>query len=524
MNMIRFVIVDDEPLAVDIFSETLDWEKYGYELAGTASNGQTAMTLIKNTVPDVVFTDIRMPVTDGVELCRQIREFDASIKVIMLTAYRDFEYARKAVSYGASDYLLKNQLEEETLGPLLERLRAEIEKERSQKEALQALYYQNLMLDIPSSHKPWPSDERRQYCYMLLQVPKPFLFICAGIEDRKKITLGMEEVRVLLQNSGSLNAERLLWLGSGSFGLLLFDKEQRSFSFERNREALQELYGNLDDHFVRRYGRHIFVLFDSGEISPEFFKEKWERLMEYSRYAVFLGKPSFEVWQKHLRHFEEPADTENLKKLLGDLDKAFLYGQTNRVRELLGELKQVFSEPEYHPRAFETVCRHAVEMLDGLPVKSGFPQIREETEKMESLIRAEEIWAWLCEKLELASGFRGSGKSAGMDRRMEQALEYIRIHYAEHLTAASVGQQVGLSEIYFSNMFKQEAGVTFGEYLTAYRINAAKYLISCGKYKIYEIAEMTGYGSPQYFSQVFQKRTGYTPMEFKMKEDADKGK
>lgn len=140
--------------------------------------------------------------------------------------------------------------------------------------------------------------------------------------------------------------------------------------------------------------------------------------------------------------------------------------------------------------------------------------VTRQKEEISKLITAEQIWQWIVhEFLELASMASDTGKRVN-NRKIDQSLQYIHEHYQKKLTARQVGAQVGLSEVYFSNLFKKELGMTFGDYLTNYRMNVAKYLLVNGDYKVYEIAEMTGYTSPQYFSQLFQRETGYTPMEY----------
>lgn len=173
--MIKFLIVDDEPLTVESIAELLDWESHGYTLIGTAANGAQALSVIRAEKPDVVFTDIKMPVMDGLELCRELHQTYPEIKAVILTAYRDFDYAHRAMVYGVKDYLLKNQIEPDVVLPLLERLSSEILSARKQKQLKQHQYYQSLMLDMASGEQVAVEGQNQQCCCVLLQLRTPYI-------------------------------------------------------------------------------------------------------------------------------------------------------------------------------------------------------------------------------------------------------------------------------------------------------------------------------------------------------------
>ena len=127
--MYRILLVDDEALIREAVSENVQWEKYGYELAGSCENGKEALEFIEKTPVDVVLTDICMPYMDGMQLSERLGEEHPSIKIIILSGYDDFDYAKKAIRYGVKEYLLKPITAEE-MGKALLDLKAELDKER----------------------------------------------------------------------------------------------------------------------------------------------------------------------------------------------------------------------------------------------------------------------------------------------------------------------------------------------------------------------------------------------------------
>lgn len=130
--MIRVMIVDDEPLVLIGMQGMLDWTALGYEMVGTARNGAEALKMIEESKPDIVISDIRMPVLDGLALAEECRNRDAALPVfIMLTSYEEFDYVKRSIRLGAVEYLVKMDLTPESLTSALNRARKAVEKEKA---------------------------------------------------------------------------------------------------------------------------------------------------------------------------------------------------------------------------------------------------------------------------------------------------------------------------------------------------------------------------------------------------------
>ena len=126
--MTDIMLVDDEVLALEYLKNMVDWERNGYHVVGCATSGKKALELFDRTHPQIVISDIRMPGTDGLELTRQIKEKDKETVVILLSAYRDFDYAQKGIRYGVSNYLLKHELSSELILKELEEVKEKLER------------------------------------------------------------------------------------------------------------------------------------------------------------------------------------------------------------------------------------------------------------------------------------------------------------------------------------------------------------------------------------------------------------
>lgn len=519
MGMTSFIIVDDEPLALESFSDLLDWNQYGYTLSGCAANGVAALQLIREKRPDIVFTDIRMPSMDGLELCKKIREKYPDIKIVILTAYRDFDYAKRALSSGVTEYLLKNQVDEEVVLPLLNRLSAEIEEERRRQGISRNHYYQSLMLDMQPEEELNVQWESRQCCRMLLKCRRPYILEELADCHWEEATLSQREIEKLIPSEGDLGLLQLFWIDSGSWGLLICAKGKDFFSLSEEKEQLHELLTRLQEYFLRKYGVEVTALFDVGIIKPEMLKASFHEMQEFSGCCLFMDRTKIEPYIQ-LKNYYKSSDTGQvqLREMMEHVSKAVRSGKRELLLDGLNGLKKEYTSPYYDLGCYKYICRHLFYQLDQLRSENALPALKEyvlrQKQEVSGLVTAQQVWDWIVrEFLELISMSADTGKTV-KNRKIAQSLEYIHEHYQKKLTARQVGEQVGFSEVYFSNLFKKELGMTFGDYLTTYRMNVAKYLFANGDYKVYEVAEMTGYTSPQYFSQLFQKETGYTPMEY----------
>ena len=143
--MYRVMIVDDEIYIRKSFVNRIDWKAYGMEVTGEAANGQEAYQLVPVLKPDLMFVDIRMPVLGGFDLTSLLAEEYPDIVIIIISAYHDFEYARKAIATGVFDYLLK-PLEEEELDRTLKRLLSRLEEKKRREKVFDLHDFQNIRL------------------------------------------------------------------------------------------------------------------------------------------------------------------------------------------------------------------------------------------------------------------------------------------------------------------------------------------------------------------------------------------
>ena len=173
--MTDIMLVDDEVLALEYLKNMVDWERNGYHVVGCATSGKKALELFDRTHPQIVISDIRMPGTDGLELTRQIKEKDKETVVILLSAYRDFDYAQKGIRYGVSNYLLKHELSSELILKELEEVKEKLERAGNKKKIYQKYFMNQLIYHRVTAEELDKSILGNRFFLLLLHKRNPVI-------------------------------------------------------------------------------------------------------------------------------------------------------------------------------------------------------------------------------------------------------------------------------------------------------------------------------------------------------------
>ena len=177
----RVVLVDDERIALDHIRTLIPWERYGYEIAGAATNGRSALRLCDELRPHIVIVDIRMPVMDGLELIREAAARGCGATFIVMSAYEDFEYARQAIALGCvSSYIVKHELDRGKLIRELDNARQAWERDERQRKLARSERLKEAFLGGGGPAAPGGQAARPPLAALLAQADAPFAPIPAG--------------------------------------------------------------------------------------------------------------------------------------------------------------------------------------------------------------------------------------------------------------------------------------------------------------------------------------------------------
>ncbi len=525
MDGYRILLVDDEEELRAGIRRKIDWESLGFTLAGEAANGEDALELAEQIMPDVVLTDIKMPFMDGLTLCRQLKQQLPAVRLIVFSGFDDFEYARQAIGMNVFEYLLKPIMASE-LSQVLVRLRQDMDAQRAQRQdmeklrrsyeenlpVLRGLFYTRLLngqlrpgqiqeraarYEIDLTGQSWAvarvhasnlGDDPDELILLSLQTFFQENLADKGWEshwllyDDDLILLagfpGPAAVYPLLRELERVRAlaEKLLGMRlTVGMGLPVNDLTQLGASSRGAKSA-------LDYRVLLGPGRTLYI----GELEPRrdqgltFTEEDERRLVN----AVKLGTP------------------EKVRRFLDQLM------QSSRGGVSLNQFQCFFLEL--------VACLVRLAREGEVSLEEAFGPDFHGTIQLADFSSPEELGRWVEERCLRLQELLRRQRSYATSHTVDKAREFIAQNYANcDLSVEMLCDHLHLSPAYFSTLFKRETGMSFTAYVTKVRMEAAAVLLRDTEEKTYLIAGQTGYQDPNYFSYVFKRHFGTSPSRYR---------
>lgn len=534
--MYRIVLIDDEPLILAGIASLINWEDYGCSIIGKATVATEARQMILNLQPDIVITDIRMPVLDGLQLVESCKKEGAVFAFIVLTNLEEFSLARKALSLGAVDYLVKLDLKPESLA-------ASLEKAKKQSSLL--LKNHSPAGSAPSSpgSEPFASHQkvRKYLSQTLLAKADPTemggALPAAGWERPFLLLFSLRPNHIQFQAEEDIYDFRLI---TNQLFDIIEKIAERYFSsamlFEYDRKNTYFLAGslmkedNLETALTGFCGRVTTALTTYFELNAVYgastVKESLEDMPQALDEALtsldyyYYNSSSPLVFYSNQNIHHSLAKNFNINIFKKDLSASIQQNDSGRLREVFRQILELFASCKPGKEQATSACINIYTYLysffegdleDFQEIFSYTINIAEQLGHFNSL---SDILIWLesfCDKLCTLLSER---KSVRSDTLIEQAKAYIEEHLSEKLALADVAEYLSISSGHLSNTFKKFTGVTISDYIATMKIDRAKELIHTHKYLMYEISDMLGFENPYYFSKVFKKVTGISPREY----------
>lgn len=493
--MCKVILVEDMDLIRRDIREMIDWNRYGFELVGEARNGEQGLELYQKTHPDIVITDIKMPLLNGLEMIRSILALNPETQFILLTAYEEFDYAKQAIQFGIHSYLLKHELEENILLTELEKLRNQIRyhkkatalnNEESICSYLLAAPQQSVLL--PPLFSSWKEPHacvlahfsetplKEELLSLSSQLPS-FSFDSCRLSERLYVfflllpTNSSQAQETLLVFSQEL-LEQLSCLSSvsGNIALAVVSPQTRQESMRAMFQKSQQLL-----HFQVFFPENCIL--ESSLFHPVFSSFKNFAQKQLERLCLDLEQQNFSSARRKIPEFES-----TLSKLR---DLAFYEQSIRRITDILIHMQNP---------TLPLPMIHKLSLLSGTAVSQKVCQV--------------------CHLLSDILECIQNTLLPTYSKKVEDVIRFVKKHYAEDITLQMLADELNISPLYISQLFKKEVGVNLTNYITKYRISIAASLLQSGNYKIYEVSEMVGYQTVQYFSNSFKKETGKTPSEY----------
>ena len=533
--ILGIIIADDEKKICRLLEYLIAWDEIGAKLLGVAYDGLSAFQLIQEKKPDVLLTDIRMPGMDGLQLIEEAKKQNASLKCIIISGYKDFQYAQQGIRYGVRDYLLK-PINQDDLTRTLKKLVNETMEQKNSQEARIHLEktvknysgeFKRVFLKIVLEQKPEQRPEkvlkevRKINTSQVIDQTGRCLIVKPDIEykdfTKDAYELLIDKTIEILQvefasDEGELTIESS---EEGIFLLLCHEPHDKEELIKALNHVKDRVMG-LQDLFPKLYFTAIIT-------EPADSDEDLIRQIQHSRIAMYnrlltdtntvseLNAPAAESEENHTL-------TSKISSLLENRPESF---EPEEIKKCLNDAKRIM---------------HETKNISGLDVKT------------ELLRLAHNYMDWF-ELLD--TSLDKSGKAAYFSEmyehciNLDQAFELLEetiiktllevlnhlksreikpVAYAKHYIEKNKGIDIKLEELaknagfsysYFSYLFKKETGKTLTEYIQMVRIETAKKLLVEKERNVSEIAELVGYSDIKFFTKQFKKTLGVSPNEYR---------
>ena len=509
--MYKVIFLDDELITLHMLESAINWQKYDIFPSGTATDGEEGIALFQQIQPDIIIADIRMPKMNGIEFARAIRQTKKPVKIVLLSAYAEFEYAQSALAYQISDYLLK-PLDEDKLEAVIARIVQELERDTAVSSTIQNYrleraekYLQRLLVEYRENTELMTSTfAPADLIETIAQANTLLYFVRVAEPHELQIQMDFEGIRLFLKDRFGLHIpvvyispvelvalcaeENLRWqLADVVIGLRLRSQPVK-VGISRISEPLEllEAYRQaenaLDAGFYSgqtvQFFRDEQAFLDQIAIKLADFEQPIIELVEQGRSSVLVERLQFHLFDLFSQHVKTR------------LIEALIYDVFNWIKIAVAKQYPGYTLAE----------RGAVD-----------------TNRLRACATTEALVDFITFYLRSI----GDALSTALTDDpgyyiVKSAKDYAREHYTEaSLSLQDVADHVGLSKNHFSRVFHKTTGMKFWDYVTQLRIEKAKELLKQSNRSNYEICREIGYESEFYFSKIFKKVVGIAAQEFK---------
>jgi two-component system response regulator YesN len=521
--MYTVILVDDEMFVRKGLRSLIDWNEYGYEVVDEADNGEDALELIDRVKPDVVITDIRMPVLDGLELIGRTLAHNPQTSFIIVSGYNDFGYAQQAVRYGVCDFILK-PIDERELTDALKQLADKIAlrkllsggggdllKERMVESLIQGEFDDALAAGWAKELKV---DRAKEISYAFIEVNDVHPWNATHPPSAEQMR---ERVKRAIEEEGLAAAceDMILKEHHGRFGILIasgradiVEEGPEAYAAKLQR-ALEERLNTAVYVYVGKPVRDIALLRESYLSAKEALQYKYVRPDDRLVTSAHTQAGSVEY---------VVVDDAVYRRLLEQLEEQ----NTERLRSEVDALFRDFRDRRFAPEAVKSAVRHTVN--GALSLLRAMDGDEKQLASLEPIVSWQDLNVSPAELKRLFTNFLLECAETILRLRkdfakggIQKIKTYIEAHYTENISLKSIASVFYMNPVYLGQLFKKTYGVHFNDFLLQLRIGEAKKLLRQTDCRVYEIAEKVGFGSPDYFVTRFEKLENMTPTEYRNK-------
>lgn len=522
--MTNVVLADDEPIIIRGMKKLIPWEELGIRILGEAWTGRGLMELVQQERPSIVITDISMPDGTGIEVLKEIGRLGLGTKVIFISAYQEFSYAKEALALGAVDYLVK-PIEKELLLSAVKRALSLLQEESEERETkhklaryehkdrktqLEELFDRLIDGDI---RKEEAQEKLRMLgsgcefdCYTVLLL-EPEL-------QKSEVRWGEHERRLLLFAISNMAEELMTRVAAG----VLVRKGDRICAIVNHSQAtsMKELAAEISQHAANFLKITLSIGIGEEQLGIEGIRGSYQTATEALNRSFFADTGAVVCWS------DEKWESLVSARELGEARNRVLESFLKKDRELLNAVcEALFEKIELHvggsrEKTIMAAYGTITDWADGLAeigIVLDETELQQHLNAMHGLAKYAQLKTYLRNvAYNLALRLETAGREG---QQLMTVKSYIENNYRENITLEGAASKIFMNPYYFSSFFKKHTGMNFKQYLTEVRMKQAVKLLLQSDLMVYQIAEEVGYNNARQFSDMFKKQYGKLPQEFR---------
>lgn len=534
--MYKVMIVDDEIPAREILLCIINWEDTDFRIVYSASNGKEALDKYTDIKPDLIITDIQMPIIDGLDLIEEIQKINKSQKFLILSCYEDFTYAQRAMKMGVTDYLIKDLITPNDLYGILAKTKTDLDnitiKKSEIKKEHKLLNFLKENKDI-ALRKLIFNDISQDDCYnlienlnlnlngklfvlFLIQIDNFFKYI----EDENFYANTLNEIiKNVSETIEELNIGECFYSENGEFTAIV-----RLTPTISEADIINECYYLAQEIRKRISLMHnisLTISVSSTFKKPFKIKKYFDEAFKLSKMKVFLGNDTIILNNTFVKNLD--LDTDTLVKRINAINIAI---EQNNIENLKSELTHLYDKDIRGFMQFNYLNYINSSLLDlvvrtcnrySIAYEDIFSTSYLPIEILSTKETVEEMSGWFIEIFTkiININFNNSFKNK-YSKKVADSIDYINKNlFNQSLSLTDIAENINVHKVYLCRIFKEETGENVTQYILKARIEKSKEIILSTNYKLYEISDKLGFNSPQQFSILFKKVTGITPNQFR---------
>lgn len=536
----KALVVDDEPMIRYGLCSCVNWEAEGITLVGEAANGEAALKRMKDERIDILVTDIKMPLMDGLELIRHASVLQPDMKVVLVSSYSDFQYAVEAVKTGVViDYLLKPTMEPEDLVKVLRTCREQLDRDRLHEEQAQQarlaerssrlIVFQETLRDslngveTPLAWRPdWATGS------VMIAIWQEDAAIVQAEYDERLQRRQLESAKAMLNEKWDDCG--ITFMGVADELITLIGNEQEAGAtrlFACHKELCAQLQLSLTAGISRPF--HLLAA------------ESLRRAYSEAEYGLDMA-----FFQGRGQCYLMPVSASASRGGTGDCDglatagdglgglheqfsRAYALADREGCLELLAQYERQWKSGRFTRHMIVGHARSLLIMMCARDLQwDRVERLQRTTAQLTYMKRLPTLAAlitYIREALDRhwVPEHQRMDMDAGGAHVIQLALSYIQDNYRRDISLQQVADYVHMSKNYFSEQFKQKTGMNFIDFVISLRIQHAKHLLEHTVLKVLEVGEESGFNSPKHFLKLFKRQAGCTPAEYREKRQSREG-